>query len=95
MKGLIAALFVLSVIGRAVAQDVTEPKSGVKFAVKDGDGSLLGAGLRTKTMLRVKVYVVGLCVSDSAIAGPLKGKSGMAELYRELVNGDFKKKLVM
>ena len=48
MKRLIAVLFVLSVIGPALAQDVTEPKSGVKFAVKDGDSSLLGAGCEQK-----------------------------------------------
>jgi hypothetical protein len=95
MKRLLAILFVLFVIGSTLAQEVTEPKSGVKFAVKDGDTSLLGAGLRTKTMLKVKVYAVGLYVADSAIAGPLKGKAGTGELYRELVDGNFKKKLVM
>ena len=94
MKLLFAALFVLSLVGPVLAQDVTEPKSGTKFAVKDGDTSLLGVGLRTKTMLKVKVYAIGLYVADSAIAGPLKGKAGSA-LYGELVNGDFKKKVVM
>jgi hypothetical protein len=34
-------------------------------------------------------------VADTATSGPLKGKTGSAELYRELVNGDFKKKVVM
>lgn len=34
-------------------------------------------------------------MADSAISGPLKGKAGTPELCRELVNGDFKKKVVM
>jgi hypothetical protein len=92
---LIAALFVLCMVAPALAQEVAEPKSGAKFAVKDGDTSLLGVALRTKTIARVKVYAIGLYVADSAIAGPLKGKAGTPELYRELVNGDFKKKVVM
>jgi len=90
-----AMLLVLFVVGLALGQDVVEPKSGVKFTAKDGDMSLFGVGLRTKTMLKVKVYAVGLYVADSAIAGPLKGKAGTAELYTELVNGDFKKEVVM
>jgi len=95
MKQLFAALFILYLIGTALAQDVAEPKSDVKFAVKDSDPSLLGVGLRTKTIARVKVYAIGLYAADWAIAGPLKHKAGTAERYRELVNGDFKKKVVM
>jgi hypothetical protein len=90
-----AVLLVFSVVGLAQGQEIVEPKSGVKFAAKDGDMSLLGAGLRTKTMLKVKVYAIGLYVADSENAGPLKGKAGTPELYRELVNGDFQKKVVM
>ena len=88
-------LLALCVAGFAGAQEVVEPKSGVKFAGTDGNASLLGVGLRTKTMLKVKVYAIGLYVGDAAIAGPLKGKAGSAELYGELVNGDFPKKVVM
>ena len=95
MNRLIAALLALSVVGPALAQDVVEPRSGAKFAEKDGDASLLGVGLRTKTIARVKVYAIGLYVADSAISGPLKGKAGTTELYRELVDGDFRKKVVM
>jgi hypothetical protein len=95
MNRLIAALLVLSVVGPALAQDVAEPRSGAKFAAKDEDTSLLGVALRTKTIAKVKVYAIGLYVADSAISGPLKGKAGTAELYQELVNGDFKKKVVM
>ena len=82
-------LLFFSVIGPALAQDLAEPKTGTKFAVKDGGTSLLGIGLRTKTIAKVKVYAIGLYVADSALAGPQKGKAGSADLYRELVNGDF------
>ncbi|HKM66890.1 MAG TPA: chalcone isomerase family protein [Candidatus Acidoferrum sp.] len=95
MNRLLVALFVFSLVGTALAQEVTEPKSGAKFAAKDGDMSLLGVGLRTKTFVKVKVYAIGLYVGDSAIAGPLKGKAGTPGLYPELVNGDFRKKVVM
>lgn len=95
MKHLLAFLFALSILVPTFAQDVTEPKSGTKFAAKDADTSLLGVGLRTKTFAKVKVYAIGLYVADSAIAGPLKGKAGSPELYRQLVAGDFKKKVVM
>jgi hypothetical protein len=78
-----------------LAQDIAEPKSGEKFAASDGDLSLLGVGLRTRTIARVKVYAIGLYVADAALAGPLKGKAVTPELYRELVNGDFKRKIVM
>jgi Chalcone isomerase-like len=90
-----AILLAFFVAGLAGAQEVVEPKSGVKFAATDGNAALLGVGLRTKTMLKVKVYAIGLYVGESAIAGPLKGKAGTAELYSELVNGDFSKKVVM
>ena len=73
-----ALLLTLALAAPALAQDVAEPKSGVKFAVKSGDMSLLGVGLRTKTMLKVKVYAVGLYVADSALAGPLAAHKGKA-----------------
>jgi Chalcone isomerase-like len=88
-------LFALFLIVPVLAQDIAEPKSGAKFAAKDGDTSLLGVGLRTRTIAKVKIYAIGLYVADSVIAGPLKGKSGTADLYRQLVTGDFKKKVVM
>jgi hypothetical protein len=34
-------------------------------------------------------------MADTAISGPLKRKAGSGELYRELVDGNFKKKVVM
>jgi Chalcone isomerase-like len=93
-----ALLLSLALATPAFAQEVTEPKSGVKFAAKSGDMSLLGVGLRTKTMLKVKVYAVGFYVADSALAGPLaafKGKTDSAPFYKELVWGDFGKQIVM
>lgn len=95
MKSLLLTLFVLFLVGPALAQEVTEPRTGTKFAAKEGNTTLLGVGLRTKTVLRVRVYAIGLYVADSAISGPLKGKAGTPELYRELVYGDFKKEVLM
>jgi len=95
MKHLIAVLLLFCLGVPVLAQEITEPHSGVKFAAKDGDATLLGTGLRTKTMLKVKVYAIGLYIADSGISGQLKGKAGTPELYRELVSGDFKKHVVM
>jgi chalcone isomerase-like protein len=81
-----------------LAQEITEPRSGAKFAAKADDKSLLGAGLRTKTFLKVHVYALGLYVADSAISGPLaafKGKTDSPAFYRELVQGDFPKQVTM
>ncbi len=72
--------------------DVAEPRTGVRFPEKIGETSLLGVGLRTKSFLKVKVYAIGLYIADSALAGPLKDKTGPA-LYRELVWGDFPKEI--
>ena len=78
------------------AQDVTEPGSGVKFAAHEGETSLLGIGLRTKTFLKVKVYAIGLYVADTALTGPLaayKGKAAAPAFYQALVLGDFPKEV--
>jgi hypothetical protein len=93
MNRLACAVFVLSLAVPTLAQEIAEPKSGTKFAAKDSDTSLLGVGLRKKSI--VKVYAVGLYVADSALTGTLKGKAGTPELYQELLKGDFKKKIVM
>jgi hypothetical protein len=93
-----ALLLSLALATPALAQEIAEPKSGVRFAVKNGDMSLLGIGLRTKTMLKVKVYAVGFYVADSALAGPLaayKGGTDSAPFYKDLVWGDFEKQIVM
>jgi len=96
MQRLIVFLLLLFAIApAALSQEIIESKTGVKFAAKDNDASLLGVGLRTKTMLKVKVYAIGLYVADSVLAGQLKGKATSPDLYRELAAGDFPKKVVM
>jgi Chalcone isomerase like len=66
MRRFIAVVLMLSIVGPGLAQDVAEPRSGTKFATKDGDTSLLGVGLRTKTIAKIKVYAIGLYVADTA-----------------------------
>lgn len=82
----------------ARAQDVAEPRSGVKFPARLDGMSLLGTGLRTRTMLKVKVYAVGLYASDDAVHGPLaafKGRPTAPELYSQLMWGDFPRQITM
>ena len=88
----LATAFVVLALAAPVRADVAEPHTGVHFAEKAGEMSLLGVGLRTKTILKVKVYAIALYVADTALAGSLKGKSGPA-LYRELVWGDYPKEV--
>jgi hypothetical protein len=96
---LAAALLALALAAppaAAQAPEVTEPASGVRFAAKRGDLSLLGVGLRTRTIFNVKVYAIGLYVADAALAGPLaahRGALGSPAFYRTLVSGDFPKEL--
>ncbi|MFI5184755.1 MAG: hypothetical protein ACHQNV_10165, partial [Vicinamibacteria bacterium] len=59
-------MLALSIAVPAFAQDVSEPKSGMHFAAKDGSTSLLGVGLRKKNI--TKVYAIGLYVADSALS---------------------------
>jgi hypothetical protein len=95
---LVAVAFVLLVGRPAAGQDVTEPGSGVRFAAKKGELSLLGVGLRTRTVFRVKVYAIGLYVADAALAGPLAAHRGALEtpaFYRDLIGGDFAKEVVL
>jgi hypothetical protein len=99
-RTLAASFVALSLALPAAAQEVTEPGSGVKFAVKNGDMSLMGVGLRIKKIafVGVKVYAVGLYVADSALAGPLaahKGKFDTPAFYRALTDGDFPKQIVL
>jgi hypothetical protein len=78
------------------AQEVAEPGSGVKFAAKMNDMSLVGVGLRKKVFF--KVYAIGLYVSDQALAGPLaahKGKAATPALYKELLTGDYSREVVL
>ena len=96
MRILTVAAAVLSLA--VPAPVVIEPKTGVPFAAKIGEMSLLGVGLRTKTVFKFKVYALGLYVADSALAGPLavhKGKVGTSAFYRDLIAGDFEKEFVL
>ena len=98
MIRLTAALMFFLLAIPAPAQEIAESHTGTKFSVKLGDTTLLGTGLRTKTMLKVKVYAVGFYVADSALAGSLaafKGKTDSAPFYEELVWGDFGKQIEM
>jgi hypothetical protein len=95
----IAAIVTLGAAETALAQTWTEPKSGIAFAVKKDDMTLLGGGLRVKKIIfTFKAYALGFYVSDAAIAGPLaafKGKTTSPEFYQALQTGDFKKEVVL
>jgi hypothetical protein len=82
------------------AQEIAEPRSGVRLAARRDGETLLGIGLRVKKIafVKAKVYVVGLYVGDAALKGPLaahKGKPGAPEFFEALVWGDFQKSLVL
>jgi hypothetical protein len=82
------------------AENVTEPRSGVSFPARVGDMSLLGVGLRVRSIafVKAKVYAIALYVSDGALAGPLarhKGRTTTPEFYRDLVWGDFEKQVTL
>jgi hypothetical protein len=82
----------------ATAADVVEPRTGVRFADREDGMTLLGIGLRTRTFLKVKVYAIGLYVSDTVLAGRLakyRHRTTDPAFYQELVAGDFPKLVVM
>lgn len=102
MRAIAATLLLgLALPAIAFAQDtVTEPTSGVSFPVHRDDMTLLGVGLRVKSIafVKVKVYAVGLYVADSAVAGALaahKGKPASEALYKDLIWGDYPKQMVL
>lgn len=91
-----ALTFLFLATSPGTVQEVIEPRSGVRFAVKRGDLSLLGVGLRTRTLFKVKVYAIGLYVADGALSGPLarhKGSLGSPAFYKDLISGDFPKEV--
>jgi len=96
---IIGTVAALALADAAHAQSWTEPKSGIAFAVKKDDMTLLGGGLRVKKVLfTFKAYAIGFYVSDAAVAGPLaafKGKTTSPEFYKALQTGDFKKEVVL
>lgn len=88
----------LALAAPASAQKVTEPKTGASFENTDKDGWwLLGTGVRTRTMLNVKVYAIGLYVDGPSYTRLVSSKGGNVkptpELYKELVWGDFGKRV--
>ena len=95
-----ALALALALASPLAAQDLAEPQTGVRFPVASDGHTLLGLGLRVKKIafIKAKVYVVALYVSDAALSGPLaaqRGRPASPELYRELVAGDFDKRLVL
>jgi hypothetical protein len=93
-----ALLLALALSPAAHAADFVEPRTGVACPEQRDGMSLLGAGVRTRTFLKVKVYAICLYVSDQALAGPLakhRGQASSPAFYRELVQGDFPKQVVM
>ena len=99
---LCAGVLALVLCGAAPAssQDLAEPQTSVRFPVTAEGRTLLGLGLRVKKVafVKVKVYVVALYVADAALGGPLsahRGRAASPDLYRELVWGDFDKRLVL
>ena len=84
--------------GPAIDAVVVEPRTEVAFPTRQGDLSLLGMGVRTRSIFRVKAYAIALYVADAALAGPLsvhKGKFDTPEFYRDLVWGDFEKQIIL
>ena len=74
------------------APAVTEPNTKVAFPVEiqtpAGTLALAGTGVRTRTMLKVKVYAFGLYVEPAGARTALAGLRGEA-LYDELLKGSF------
>lgn len=83
------------------ASEVTEPNTGVKFPAQlqapAGAQELSGTGVRTRTMLKVKVYAFGLYVDPAGARTALGGWRGKSAgdlardqaLYAELLKGGF------
>jgi hypothetical protein len=70
----------------------------VRFPAQVDGMSLLGAGVRTRTIANVKVYAIALSVADEALKGPLaafKGRTASPEFAREVIWGDFRKQLTL
>src|SRR6185295_5321409 len=87
-----AAAVMLGLALPAAADDVVEPRSGVSFPATRDDMALIGVGLRVKSIafVKVKVYAIGLYVSEAARSGSLaqhRGKGRTPALYQDLVWG--------
>jgi hypothetical protein len=98
MTTLAAGFVMIAASAPAAPPLVIEPKTGLSFPTSSGGMSLLGVGVRTKSILKFKVYALGLYVSDGALAGPLaphKRGTHAPPFFRELVRGGFEKQLVL
>jgi len=99
VRGLAVAATALVLAGSARGDDVVEPQTGVHFADKTGDMTLLGVGLRIKKIafISAKVYAIGFYVADAALAGPLaqSWKAGPAAFNKDVVAGDFPKQVTL
>jgi hypothetical protein len=79
-------------------QEVAEPRTGVTFPAHVEGMSLLGTGVRTRTLLKVKVYAIALYADGEALRGPLaafKGRTASPEFYQALVWSDFPKQVTL
>jgi hypothetical protein len=71
------------------AQTYTDPSTGVAFpaafTVGGAEQALMGTGVRTRTMLKVKVYAFGLYVDPAGAKGALAAWAGKpaADLQRD------------
>lgn len=95
-----SAALILALAVPTLGEDVVEPRSGVSFPATRDDMALIGVGLRVKSIafVKVKVYALGLYVSEAARGGPLaqhRGKGRTPALYQDLVWGDFPKQIVL
>jgi hypothetical protein len=100
MRSAVALALVLALVPPLWSQELAEPRSGARFPLTNDGQALLGLGLRVKKVafVKVNVYAVALYVSDAVLEGPLsayRGHPASPELFRELVWGDFEKRLVL
>jgi len=92
---LAVAVPVLLLAGRATAASREEPS---EFPSRRGSLTLAGEMVKTRTFLKIRVYAVGLYVSDEALRGILLPHSGRAPtpaLYHDLITRDFEKTIVL
>ena len=93
MRSLLMLFAATALATPAAAQSsVNEPASGVAFPVEHtgANGSpqvLAGTGLRTRTMLRVKIYAFGLYVDAAGARGGLSAFAGKTAAQLEGDNG--------
>ena len=97
---MIASLLMVAAVALQ-SSEVTEPNTQVKFPVElqaaAGSQALAGTGVRTRTMLKVKVYAFGLYVDAAGARMALaawRGKSAAdlgrdQALYNALLKGGF------